>query len=83
MVKTEKKEQKKQPFCYWQYEGRGDVGETTYTCAAHVAESRAFICPYKKSEIYQDSFSGRLSIAHKTPEGNLIAVCEDFAPSVF
>lgn len=74
-------------FCEWQLYAKGTFQEA-YTCSeedpeaqlfcgAHLAESRAFPCPYNSEQIYD--LDGRKTIAHKNNEG-LVGVCEDFKP---
>ena len=62
-------------FCSWQVRTQDDP-HGTYTCMAHLAEARAFICPYRSSQVYQTP-KGGLRIAHRAGS-NLVAVCEDF-----
>lgn len=59
-------------FCYWQLPTK----EYPLTCTAHLCEGRAFECPYKAEEIFEQD--GQRGIAHRGEEGKLVGVCEDF-----
>ena len=37
----------RQRWCNWQHLCQEDVGNDTWTCAAHLNEARALHCPYK------------------------------------
>jgi len=63
-------------FCYYHIIAREDVGKNSFTCTAHLNEGRAFRCPYRISEIYEEE-SKRLRISHRRGK-DLFGVCEDF-----
>jgi len=62
--------QKPRRFCDNQYETKEDLGTEHYTCLGHLAEGRAFECPYNELNIFYDENKFRI-----VTEGRY---CEDF-----
>jgi hypothetical protein len=57
--------------------------ESVLACNFYLSkEDYVFPCPYKYDEIYLDTQTGKLKIAHRDEKGNPVKICNNFsAPS--
>ena len=62
-------------WCDYQHKCKEDT-EDTWTCIAHMAEGRAFQCPYTKEHIHPDARNKPVFLNSEGWDG----VCQDYKP---